>query len=237
MPIVRLDNFQAFQAINVLSDPGHIGGPVVIPNAVKVMPLWLLSNGKLTRSVLGGVVGSFTSASATVAESIRAAIVANSQFGPLLSHIAPTASFVGIDLQDIRQPRLPVFRSTGAAVPGTGTGVELPGEVALVLTIRTNQTGSGARGRMYQQGFDTASLATGGVAAAAVVTALQNYANAIIAGMAAGGLTWGLLQPARAAYTGSTGTAHPARPAAIASPVVTLVRDNHWDSQRRRGLK
>jgi hypothetical protein len=235
---IPLDNFQAFQAINVLSDPGHIAGPVVIPNAVKVMPLWTLGDGKLTRNVLGGIVGSFTTASPAVAESIRAAIVANSQFGPMLSHIAPTVSFTGVEIQDIRQPNQPIYRSTGAATPGTGTGTELPDEVALVLTLRTAKTGPGNRGRLYQPGWDTASLGVGNVAAAAVVTALANYANSINAGMAAGGLSWGLLQPHRLGYTSPiTGRVFPERLANIAPVTNMVVRDNHWDSQRRRGLK
>jgi hypothetical protein len=238
MRVIPLSSLDQFAAINVLADPGHIAGPVVVPNAVKVMPLWQLGDGKIARNVLGGIVGSFTSASSTVAEAIRAAIVANSQFAPLLSHIAPTASFIGIDLQDIRQADLPTFRSTGAAVPGTGTGTEMPNEVALVLTLRTAKTGPANRGRLYQPGWDSASLGAGNVAAPAAVLALQNYANALIAGFTAGGLSWGLIQPHRAAYTSpSTGREHPERVANIAPVTTTLVKDNHWDSQRRRGLK
>lgn len=238
VPIISLDAFQQFAAINVLSDPGHIGGPVVVPNCVKVMPLWQLGDGKVTRNVLGGIITSFTTASQGVAEAIRAAIAANSQFGPLLAQLAPTASFLGVEIQDIRQAGNPVFRSTGAAVPGTGTGTELPDEVALVLTLRTAKTGQGNRGRLYQPGWSSASLGAGNVATAAAVTALTNYPNAINAGMSAGGLSWGLIQPARAAYVSpKTGTSHPARSAACIPVTNFVVRDNHWDSQRRRGLK
>lgn len=235
--VIALENLQQFTAINVLSDPGHIGGPVVIPNAVKVMLLWQLGNGVIARNVLGGIVGSFTTASSTVAETIRAAIAGSGNMPAMLAVIAPTASFLGIDLQDIRQPNQPVFRSTGAAIPGTATGTELPAEVALVLTLRTALTGRAFRGRYYQPGFSSASLGAGGVATSATVTALQNFRFSIQAGINAAGLSWGLLQPARAAYTGSSGTQHPARSAHIEPVTGWVVRDNHWDSQRRRGLK
>jgi len=238
MPLVNLSNLQQFTAINLLSDPGHVGGPVVVPNAIKVMPLWTVGDGKLTRNVLGGIVGSFTSASSTVAEAIRAAIVGNSQFGPLLAQLATTVSFTGVEIQDIRQAGLPVFRSTGAAVPGTGTGIELPDEVALVLTLRTARIGRQWRGRLYQQGWCSAALGAGNTATAAAVTALSNYPNALLAGFAAGGLSWGLIQPHRAAYVSpKTGTSFPERLAHIEPVVGQVVRDNHWDSQRRRGLR
>jgi hypothetical protein len=238
MPLVDLSQFQQFSAINLLTDPGAIGGPVVVPNAIKVMPLWTLGDGKVTRSVLGGIVGSFTSASSTVAEAIRAAWVGNSQFAPLLAQIASTVSFTGIEIQDIRQAGNPVFRSTGAAVPGTGTGTELPDEVALVLTLRTAKIGRQWHGRLYQQGWSSVALGAGNTANPAAVTALTNYPNCILAGMAAGGLSWGLIQPARQAYTSpKTGTSFPARAAHIEPITSQLVRDNHWDSQRRRGLR
>lgn len=238
MALVPLERFQQFTAINTLSDPGYIGGPVVVPNAVKVMPLWQLGNGKIARNVLGGVVGSFTTASAAVAEQIRAAIVGNSQFGPLLAQLATTVTFLGIDLQDIRQANMPVYRSTGSAVPGTASGIELPDEVSLVLTLRTARTGKSGRGRLYQPGWASSALGAGNVAIAAAVTALTNYPNAINAGLAAGGLSWGLILPARQAYTSSiTGTSHPARSASIIPVTNYVVRDNHWDTQRGRGLR
>jgi len=235
--VINLDSLQQFTAINLLSDPGHIGGPVVVPNAVKVMLVWTLGDGKSARNVLGGVVGSFTSASNTVAEAIRAAIAGNPAFGPLMAMLAPTVAFAAVELQDIRTPGNPVFRSTGAASPGTSSGTELPNEVALVLTLRTAKVGQQWRGRLYQPGWGTTALATGNVASPAAVTALQNFAGAIGAGMSGSGLSWGLIQPARQAYTGITGVSHPARQAHIEPVTSTAVRDNHWDSQRRRGLR
>jgi hypothetical protein len=235
--IFNLANFQQFTAINVLSDPGHIGGPVVIPNAVKVMLVWQLANGKLGRQVLGGIKTSFSSASQTVAENVRAAIVGHANFTAYIGHITSACSFLRVEIQDVTAPDLPVFASTGVATPGTGNSTPVPDEIALVLTLRTGGIGQQNRGRAYFSGFDSAQPVAGGVAAAALVTALGNLDPAIRAGMTAGGLQWGLMKPQRAAYTGSTGTQHPARGASIIPITTTIVRDNHWDSQRRRGLK
>jgi hypothetical protein len=69
------------------------------------------------------------------------------------------------------------------------------------------------------------------------VTSVQNWANGIPAIFTTNGLTLALGLPARSAYTGTTGTPHPARVAATLPVTSLLVRDNHWDSQRRRGLK
>jgi len=237
MPLINLANFPQLTAINLLSDPGRIGGPMVIPNAVKVMIVWTLGDGKLARNVLGGTVTSFTTASAAVAEAMRAALAGHAQTVALLGQLAPTVTLTRVEIQDIRQAQLPIFASTGGPSPGTGTGTELPDEVALVLTLRTGGIGQQNRGRLYQPGWTSAALGAGNIANTAAVTALTNYPAAVNAMMSAGGLSWGLLKPERAAYTGSTGTAHPHRPASIAPITSTVVRDNHWDSQRRRGMK
>jgi hypothetical protein len=235
--IVNLANFDQFTAINVLSDPGHVGGPVIIPNAVKFILVWTLGDGKSARNVLGGIKTSFTTPSQAIAEQARAAIVGHPNFGPYMAQIAPTASFAAVELQDISVGGSPIYRSTGASTPGTATGTELPNEVALVTTIRTAKVGAQWRGRYYLPGYSSAAIGAGNVITAAAMTAAQNFSVAISAGMGAIGLQWALLQPARAAYTGSSGTQHPAR-SAHAEPMTTvIVRDNHWDSQRRRGLK
>jgi hypothetical protein len=146
-------------------------------------------------------------------------------------------TFTRVDIQDIRQPQLPIYSSTGAGAPGTSAGTELPNEVALVMTLRTGGIGPQNRGRLYIPGWATNALGAGNVVAAGAVTAAGGYQNVINQGLVAGGLSWGLMQPARQAYTGSTGTQHPARTARIVALTVALIRDNHWDSQRRRGLK
>ncbi len=236
--ILNLDNFQQFTAINLQSDLGHDKGPVVIANGVRIGVLWQLADGKLARNVIGGTKTSFTTASAAVAEQFRAAMVAQANFAPYLAQVAPTASFVGIDLQDLASASLPTFRSTGTALPGTSTGTEMPNEVAAVITLRTAKTGPQNRGRMYMPGIGTQAIGAGNTINATCMTALGNYPNSINAGMAAIGLTFSLIQPHRLDYTSPiTGRHFPERPAQMAQITTWVVKDNHWDSQRRRGLK
>jgi hypothetical protein len=52
--------------------------------------------------------------------------------------------------------------------------------------------------------------------------------------MASSGFTPVIVQPARAAYTGATGTSHPARPAGSIDISAHAVRNTLWDSQRKR---
>lgn len=235
--VVALENFQQFTAINLLSDPGHIGGPVVIPNAAKFMLVWQLADGKLGRNVLGGIVQSSFNATPSLAEAMRAQVVSGAGWTTLAGFLSTGVSLLRVELLDLRTPNAPVVASTGAATPGTSASPALPSEVALCLTLRSGGTGASNRGRVYQPGWATNSLGAADVVAAGAVTALQNFATNLSAGVSAAGGQWAILKPARASYTGSTGTVHPARSASAVAVTATLVRDNHWDSQRRRGLK
>lgn len=235
--VINLSNFPQFTAINVLSDPGAMGGPVIIPNAAKMMIVWQLTDGKIARNVLGLQVAAAWTATAAEAEAARAALVSGAAWTALAAHIAPTTSLLRVELVDIRTQGQPVVASTGAASPGTSSGTALPDEVAVAVTLRTNRVGTGFRGRYYVPGWATTALGVGNVVLAAAVTALQNWTvNVSNAAVQAGGVLV-LLQPARQAYTGSTGTQHPARQAGVVTITQQQVRNNTWDSQRRRGLK
>jgi hypothetical protein len=138
---------------------------------------------------------------------------------------------------DIRQANLPLVSSTGAATAGTSSGTAMPSEVSIAVTLRTNRTGPGGRGRFYIPGWSNTALGAGDVVAPAAITAINNWLGNLGTAYAGAGLTQGLVLPARQAYTGSTGTSHPARTAQMLPVTGITVRDNHWDSQRRRGLK
>ncbi len=237
--LIDLASVQQFQAINLLSDPGHIGGPVVIPSAVRVSILYTAANSKSVRNVLCMTVPSAFQPTVTIANSMFTALTTGASFGPFAGFIAPSWSIAGVELLDIRSPTGIPVRSTSTAVPGTSTGIALPGEVAAVVTLHTNSRGRSGRGRMFVPGWASNALGAGDVIAAAAVTALANWAGTNVTGMftAAGG-TWVLALPARAAYVSPvTGTSHPARDAGSLPITGLVVRDNHWDSQRRRGLK
>lgn len=237
MPIILLDNIQQLAAINLLVDPGHIAGPVVIPNAVKVMPVWSLTNGKTARNVLYVTVAPGFVPTATIAETIRAAMSSGALWTAVAAFIAPTTTLTRVELQDVRTANNPAVASTGTAVPGTAATGAMPDEVALCVTLRTARTGQANRGRMYIPGFAAGAMAAGGVVAPSLVSAARSWVANFGGIFSAQTMTWVIGQPARAAYTGKTGTQHPAR-SARTEPVINVeVRDNHWDSQRRRGLK
>lgn len=236
--IIRLDQAQAFQAIHVLSDPGYIGGPVVIPNCIQVTMNWALSSGVQGHNVMYGARTGTLTVDQALANSFKAALAPNAEFTAMALHLAPTASLASVSVRDVSTAGNPLFTSNTAAVPGTSTGTELPNETAICVSLKTNKSGPAYRGRIYLPGWATTALAANNVIAAAVVTAINNWCgNRLFTAFTSNGMSWALGQPARAAYTGSSGTQHPARVAGYTTIASSSVRDNHWDSQRRRGLR
>lgn len=235
-PIVRLENFQQFAAINVLSDPGHQGGPVVIPNCVQIMLRWLLADSKVANNIIYGTVsGAFTPTTA-ICDAIKTGLTTGAAWTALAALFHNAAGFRSVAIRDVRAANSPIVEGATTAVVGTG-GALMPDEVALVITLRTAFVGPQNRGRMYIPGWSTTAMAAGGVASGAAVTALQNWANTIPSVLTTSGISFALGQPARAAYTGSTGTLHPARTAKSTPITSQIVRNNTWDTQRRRGLR
>lgn len=235
--IVNLANFQQFTAINVLSDPGLIPGPVVVPSTAQIRLKWTLLNGKTAVNVMyGRYTGAFAGTVAQ-ATAIHTGLSTGAQWTGLAALLCNLTGFAGVDIRDVNTTGNPLIASTSASAPGTGGGSSLPSEVSVCLTERTAKAGVQNRGRMYISGWATTNLAAGDVIAAASMTAINNWAATIQSTFSAQGYTLVIGQPARAQYTGSTGTVHPAR-VATSTPVTTITcRDNHWDSQRRRGLK
>lgn len=238
MPLIRLDQFQQFDAINVLVDPGAIGGPKVIPSAVEVVLIWGLTRGGFGRNVLyGRYVGVYDLVSADATAALTA-LTSGATWTALAAHLAPTASLAGLTLRNVAVANQPIVHAGGGSAPGASSGTALPDEMAACITFRTAEAGPQGRGRMYVPGWATTALGTGGVIAAPAVAALEAWADTNIpAAFSALTATHCLGLPARAAYTGATGTQHPARAAKTLDVTSREVRDNHWDSQRRRGLR
>jgi hypothetical protein len=235
--VINLANIEQFTAINLLSDPGHVGGPVVLPNAFKVVFRWTLSNGKQANNVMYGVnTGSFTP-TPTIADAIFTAVATGAAWTAAAGYLNPASSMSAVLLQDVRSAGQPFVSSTGAAKPGTGAGTPLPNEVAICATLRTAQVGASRRGRIYIPAINGTAVGAADIILAATVTALNTWVGGFIAAFAASGLTMSLGLPARSAYTGTTGTLHPARIASTVPITAVSLRDNRWDSQRRRGLK
>ena len=236
-PIMRLDQVQQFAAINLLVDPGAIHGPKIIPNTAQIKLNWSLTDGRIAHNFLYANYTGSPAFTNTIAQQVYAALIAGAGWTGMAAFIASTTSLTGVSLLDIRSSAGHEFNSTGAAAPGTAAGVALPDEVAICVTLGTANRGPSGRGRIYLPGWASGAAGTSGTINAATVSAITAWLNnvgtavGIIGGMV-------LALPARQAYTSPvTGRQFPAR-AAGNVPITTLaVRDNHWDSQRRRGLK
>lgn len=114
----------------------------------------------------------------------------------------------------------------------------MPDESAIVITLRTAVRGRSGRGRIYIPGWAAVAMAAGGIVSPGVVAALQGWAtNGLFAAINTnvGAPVLGL--PLRDEYTSPKGTFHPQRPATTVPIIQYLVRNNTWDTQRRRGLK
>lgn len=234
--IIRLADLEQFAAVNFRSDPGDPGGPVIIPSTAQIVIYWGLTNGSVGHNVMYQQYSGPFAATVTQANSIKAALVAGATWTALAAHLAVGASIQKVSIRNVAIPNEPLIESNSAATPGTSSGTALPDETAACITLRTAKAGVAFRGRVFIPGWATTALGTGGVIAPAALTALQNWAAGNLSTALNTGGVAVLGQKARVAYVGSSGTQHPARePAAI--PLTGLVvRDNHWDTIRKRGL-
>jgi hypothetical protein len=235
--VINLANFDQFTAINVLSDPGLDPTPHVIPFGIEILVDWFLENGKGAHNVLCGSRTDGLGVTQAQANAIFTALSTGAAWTALAAFLSSTTNLTNVSMRDLRAFNQPVISSNLPQVLGTSASPTLPSEVALAATFRTALVGPGNRGRMYVPGWATNALATGNVVAPAAMTALQNWLNTIPTALAAQGYTFCLRQPSRVGYTGETGKIHAARPAGTLPIITQTVRDNHWDSQRRRGLK
>jgi hypothetical protein len=235
--VINLANFQQYAAINVLTDPGNKPGPVVIPQCAQITLKWAMDGGVYAHNVLygrypGGFVGGVGQAN-----TIFTALSTSAQFISLKARMPIETSFAGVSIRDVNTRDQPIIDSALSQVGGTNATPALPNEVALCITLRTGLTGRANRGRMFIPNFATDCVQSGNTATSITISNLQGWADTILGALAASSYTMVIGQKARVAYTGSTGTEHPARDATSTQVLSLLVRDNHFDSQRRRGMK
>lgn len=217
-----------------MPDLGRIPGKVVIPNCVQLRLIWTLPNTKTVYNVLHGRTAGAPVVTTTLAQAIYAALIADTNTTNWRAQINTGVSLAGLDLRSLHVVDQPTLQSTGAAVAGTGaTGAIPPGD-ALTVTLRTAQVGQHARGRVYLPGLDFSGLAAGGVASANSIARAPLFVTALQNAMSGQGLTLTLAQPARASYTGATGTPHAARAASTLDVTAIICRNGIIDHQRKR---
>jgi hypothetical protein len=234
---VNLANLQQFAAINLTSDPGYDRADHRIPNCAQITLRFLLGSGSVANVVTHGSYNGGFSGSQAQANAILTALSSGAQWTALAPHLAPTVNFFGVSIRDLNAEDQPIIDSNVPGGSGTSSGTELPDEVAVVVTKRTAFTGPEHRGRMYIPGWATTALGANNTVAAATVTALGNWASIVAGVYSNSGYTFCIGHRHRLAYTSAAGTPIPERLAGTVPITNVAVRDNHWDSQRRRGLK
>jgi len=235
--LINLANFEQFAAINLTADPGYNPSDRRIPNCAQIVLNWTSESGKGAHNVLHGSYNGAFAGSQTQANAIVAALTTGAQWTALASFIGGSAGLGSVSIRDLNVVDSPIIPSIAGGGAGSSASPPLPNEVALVVTLRTAFTGPQNRGRMYIPDLATNALAAGNIASPACVTAVTNWASIIAGVLSAQGYTFGIGHYSRLAYVGVGGRQHPARPAGVVPITTVSVRDNHWDTQRRRGLK
>jgi hypothetical protein len=196
-----------------------------------------MADGKTGHNVLYGRTATVPAPTIAHAQAIFAALTTGAAWTAFAGHLSTSTLLASVTIKSVHVQDQAMVQSTGSAVPGTHASVSTPNETALVVSLRTALSGKSNRGRMYIPGYSVGVVNAANQALATTVTDTTTWASGIIGIFAAQSYTLVIGQRARAAYIGSTGTAHPARVATSTTVTQLLVRNNSWDSQRRRGLK
>jgi len=200
---------------------------LIVPQAAQMRLIWAQGGVLYALNVMGVVNASSVAITQAITNTLGTAIKAAVTSSGLGVRLGTAITLANIGLRDIRTGSQPEYIDTGAAVAGTGATDLLPPQTALVVTLRTALSGPRFRGRVYLPGFcEGVNSATGNAAstseAGAFVTAIQ---NALITN----GLNLGVIhRPQPDAPVPSVGFITPVN--------AVVVRDQVWDTQRRRAI-
>ena len=131
MPLVALGSLEQLAAINVLSDPGSVGGPVVVPQAAQIVLSWSLESGKVAHNVLYGRYTGAFAGTAAQAEAIRAALTTGGAWTALAAFFSTTNFLSGVTIRNVNIANQAIIASTGPSTPGTSASAAQPNEVAV----------------------------------------------------------------------------------------------------------
>lgn len=236
---LMLENLQQFQAVQLLSDPGYVAGPKIVPNCCQVRINWVLPNAKVGHCFMYVTYNGTPALSVTAADNVFFQMkTAFNAVGGLADFMNPGTNLNGVTLLDIRSNEGSEFHSSIVAAPGKSASSSLPSENAIVVTLKTNVRGQSGRGRIYIPNWATNALGANDLLTAAAATSLTTFVQTgILAGLNTLGQPCLALRD-RAGYTSpTTGRVFPPRPATTEVITQAIVRNNTWDTQRRRGLK
>ena len=195
--------------------------------------VWTQAN-RTFKNVFHGAFTGSRPINPSLAETLFVALKAATSTTSWLSRVHTSCSLVAITIKDLNSAYQPAFSSTGAAALGTATGIALPLNSALVVTLRTNQSGQGYRGRAYLGGMNDAQLADSRTFSTAAGAAAQAFVDGIRNIMDTNTIPMAIAQRALAAGTHHDGSPWEARPAALVDVVSISIANPRVDSQRRR---
>lgn len=208
-------------------------GPVVIPNCVECRILWTIGARTFANVVHGQSAGGAAATDAG-AQAIFSGLSTQFSGSGWNGMVHPTVSLFAVELKSLHNPNLVQHVSTGAAVPGTATGAGAPMNVALVVTLRTANSGRAFRGRVYLGGLADVALGNMLDSSTAANTAAAAFITGLMTVMSSNSMPMCIAQRALQAGTDKKGNPLPARAANIVPVTTASVINPRLDSQRRR---
>lgn len=214
-------------------------GPVTIANGIQVSINW--GQGTRTyRNILHGTTSAARPLPTSLAEALFTAFKSALTSSAWGSQIHTDMSMTGVTIKDLNSASQPNVFSTSAAQSGTGAGIALPNQVAIVVTLATALSGRAFRGRLYLGGLDSGTVLNSDQHTAASGTDAANFVNAVLAAMSTNGITPGVF--GRALQAGetkpppgsTTGNPLPARGAQMTPITQARITSQRFDTQRRR---
>jgi hypothetical protein len=219
------------------TDPGRIPGPIIVPGVIRVRFQWGLPDGRVVSNVLHATVGGGFTPTLAIANAILAALIGDATWTALKPYFHTGTTLSAIGLLDLRTANNVEVLSNGSVGTGTGAGLPLAPQSAAVITLRTAQGGAGFRGRVYIPGWSSAAITAAQAFLGAAQTALVAWAQIWPTVLTTESMTLCLAHPARAGYTGETGTVHAARAAGSVAVTALVSRLAVFSTQRRRAGK
>jgi hypothetical protein len=217
------------------TDAGKIKGAQPVPNAIEIQIRQTGANGKSANFTCHGQYTTTPPSLQTLASALATAI-GTAWTNNLAPVMAPASQYSGVWVRDMANVNNPIVVANVTAIPGTGTGSPLPPEVCIVLTENITIRGKGMKGRMFLSGFLDSAGGAGGTISGAGEAAVSGFGTALFGAIQAQSLTPCVAQVARQTYIGLTGTQHAGRTAKPVAVQSYTLRNNEFDTQRRRGL-
>jgi hypothetical protein len=161
--------------------------------------------------------------------------------------LAPDVHLTAVGVRDISLPNLAEFTDSSGPASGAATDDQLPGGNAVAVTLRTAKAGQSFRGRVFLGGLSELSNDATGQIAAPSGSAAVAFVAAIQAAITGQGMQMAVISRpsllktiltqvfnADGTVASAKTTTEKARGGAVTPVTAIVLRNNIWDSQRRR---